>query len=550
MRIINHIRRNYRRYILVSLDVLWFCIIDFLLYMSALGSFFSGNNGFVYLLNSVVLVALMILFRIGLGVYETVWRYTNTRSYFNLILSDCFGGISAILFALFTKNFTSVWYYVIIMALTTHVSIMARLSYRLWYKRKNNVKINQGRKNAGRGCNVSNFDSMVQEGSHTSGSGKAMRDFKIEDLLFREPLKINDEQILEYYGGKTVMVTGGGGSIGSEICRQIARCNLKRMVIVDNYENNAYEIQQELLIQYGKTLDLKVEIASVQDAKHLERVFRNHRPDIVFHAAAHKHVPLMENSGFAAVKNNVMGTYNTANMAEKYGVKKFILVSTDKAVNPTSVMGATKRMCEMMIQCRKDSKTSFAAVRFGNVLDSNGSVIPLFKKQIAAGGPVTITDKRIIRYFMTIQEASQLLIQAGAMAKRGELFVLNMGKPVKIYDLAVKLIKLCGYQPGVDIQIKESGLRPGEKLYEELLIKTEKLDKTENEMIFIERDVALSRKAVEEKIQYLKKSALAWDEGKGITAREALTRVIPTFYDPNELNQKADASDEMKMMQE
>ena len=633
MKIINHIRGNYRRYILATFDVCCFIIIDLLFYMSAVGKFITYiNNVPTFLMHSILLLTLMMLFRTGLGVYHTVWRYTSTKSYFNLILSDCLGGIVAIIIALFTGTFTGVWYYVIVAALTAHASIMARLSYRLWYKRKTNFKVDQQRKNAAivgagqlgtylandlrtnsnsqynplffidldkekidnyvaglkvydkekakqyidkfdvtdviiaisdidsekvsqlyyfykeLGCNVKIFDSLMQESGSIAGGKKTIRDFSIEDLLFREPLKINGEKVLNYYGGKTIMVTGGGGSIGSEICRQIAKCNPKKLIIVDNYENNAYEIQQELIIQYKDKLDLRVEIASVQDVKHLDRVFNTHRPDIVFHAAAHKHVPLMENSGFAAVKNNVIGTYNTANMAEKYGVQKFIMISTDKAVNPTNVMGATKRMCEMVIQCRKDSNTSFAAVRFGNVLGSNGSVIPLFKKQIAAGGPVTITDKRIIRYFMTIQEASQLVIQAGAMAKRGELFVLNMGKPVKIYDLAVNTINLCGYQPDIAIEIKEIGLRPGEKLYEELLIKTENLDKTENEMIFIERDTPLTRGAVEEKIAYLKQCALAWDEGTGITAREALTKVVPTFYDPNELNQKAEASKEMKMM--
>ena len=341
------------------------------------------------------------------------------------------------------------------------------------------------------------------------------------------------------------MVTGGGGSIGSEICRQIARCNPGRLVIVDNYENNAYEIQQELLRKYGDKLDLQVQIATVQDPRRLENIFAAYHPQIIFHAAAHKHVPLMESSGYEAVKNNCLGTYNTANLAEKYGAEKFILISTDKAVNPTNVMGATKRICEMIIQCRRDSATSFAAVRFGNVLGSNGSVIPLFKSQIAAGGPVTITDKRIIRYFMTIQEASQLVIQAGAMARRGELFVLDMGKPVRIYDLAVNMIKLSGLEPEVDIPIVEVGLRPGEKLYEELLIRTEELDKTENDLIFIERDAPLSREAVEDKIRYLRQAAQDWDEGRGPGARQILRSVVPTFCDPEELNSHAESAREM-----
>ncbi len=285
----------------------------------------------------------------------------------------------------------------------------------------------------------------------------------------------------------------------------------------------------------------------MRDRDRLECIFANYRPDIVFHAAAHKHVPLMEQSGCEAVKNNVFGTYNTADMAEKYNVEKFILISTDKAVNPTNIMGASKRLCEMIVQCRIESKTAFAAVRFGNVLGSNGSVIPLFKRQIAAGGPVTITDKRIIRYFMTIPEASQLVIQAGAMAKKGELFVLDMGKPVRIYDLARNMIKLSGFEPDVDIKIEEIGLRPGEKLYEELLMKTETLDKTENNMIFVEKDTPLTRNAVEQKLALLGK---ALEESKreigSARVKTAIKEVVPTFHEPEETNRSAESSDEMK----
>jgi FlaA1/EpsC-like NDP-sugar epimerase len=330
------------------------------------------------------------------------------------------------------------------------------------------------------GCRVKMYDFPLHNDSKKLDGRRALREIHIEDLLFRNSLEINNEQSRAFYTDKTVLVTGGGGSIGSELCRQIAKCSPRRLIILDIYENNAYDIQQELIRTYGKELDLCVEIASVRDRVRLECVFRHYRPDIVFHAAAHKHVPLMEHSACESVKNNVMGTYNTADMSEKYGVKKFILISTDKAVNPTNVMGASKRMCEMVVQCRTDSETSFAAVRFGNVLGSNGSVIPLFRRQIAAGGPVTITDRRIIRYFMTIPEASQLVMQAGAMARSGELFVLDMGKPVKIWDLAENMIRLSGLVPHKDIEIKEIGLRPGEKLYEELLIKTEELDKTDN----------------------------------------------------------------------
>jgi len=398
------------------------------------------------------------------------------------------------------------------------------------------------------GCKIKVYDTPVHEELERSPDNKRMvRDFSIEDLLFRKPISVNDGEAFNYYKGKTVLVTGGGGSIGSELCRQIAKCAPKHLIVFDIYENNAYDIQQELRLLYGNKLNLTVEIGSVRDRVRLESVFMNYKPEIVFHAAAHKHVPLMEQSACEAIKNNVMGTYNTADMAEKYGVSKFILVSTDKAVNPTNIMGASKRLCEMVIQCRIDSKTSFAAVRFGNVLGSNGSVIPLFKRQIANGGPVTITDKRIIRYFMTIPEASQLVMQAGAMAKKGELYVLDMGKPVKIYELARNMIKLSGFDPDVDIKIKEIGLRPGEKLYEELLMKTETLDKTENNMIFIERDTPLTREQVEEKLRILLDAVEAskYEVGAG-KVKEAIIKTVPTFHEPDELNEKAEETDEFK----
>ena len=398
------------------------------------------------------------------------------------------------------------------------------------------------------GCKVKIYDSLANEvAENDEEKRRVIRDFAIEDLLFRKQLSINDKKVLDYYEGKTVLVTGGGGSIGSEICRQIAKCSPEKLVILDIYENNAYDIQQELLMQYKGELDLAVEIASVRDINRLDYIFRKYRPEIVFHAAAHKHVPLMENSGYEAIKNNILGTYNTADMAEKYGAEKFILISTDKAVNPTNVMGATKRVCETIVQSRAGSKTSFAAVRFGNVLGSNGSVIPLFKKQIAAGGPVTITDKRIIRYFMTIQEASQLVIQAGAMAESGELFVLDMGKPVRIYDLAVNMIKLSGLELGKDIEIEEIGLRPGEKLYEELLIKSETLDKTENDLIFIERDEAPTREKVEENIRILADAAEKWDTAEAPNAREMLMQIVPTFSMPESVNEEAENAYEMNI---
>ena len=379
-------------------------------------------------------------------------------------------------------------------------------------------------------------------GKSDSNEKKIIRDFQIEDLLFRNPIKMENRDVLKYYSGKTVLVTGGGGSIGSELCRQIASCAPKKLVIFDIYENNAYEIQQELVRHYGNNLDLTVLIGSVRDRERIEQVFAEYHPDVVFHAAAHKHVPFMEESAGEAIKNNVLGTYNTADMAEKYGAEKFILISTDKAVNPTNIMGASKRICEMEVQCRTDSKTCFAAVRFGNVLGSNGSVIPLFKRQIAEGGPVTLTDKRIIRYFMTIPEASQLVIQAGAMAKKGELFVLDMGKPVKIYDLAVNMIKLSGLKPEEDISIKEIGLRPGEKLYEELLMKTETLDKTANDMIYIEHDTPYTRAEVDQKLMVLTSAVK-----NGTSIKAAIESVVPTFCEPETVNIDAENSEEMQI---
>lgn len=361
-----------------------------------------------------------------------------------------------------------------------------------------------------------------------------LREVQIEDLLGREPVRLDPAPVDRFLGGKTVMVTGGGGSIGSELCRQIVKHGPKRLVIVDIYENNAYQIQQELLYQYDKQLDLCVEIASIRDSGRVRQLFNHYRPDVVFHAAAHKHVPLMETSPQEAVRNNVFGTLNLVRAADETGVSKFIQISTDKAVNPTSVMGATKRLCEMILQSMNGrSKTSFAAVRFGNVLGSNGSVVPLFKRQIAAGGPVTVTDKRIIRYFMTIAEAAQLVLQAGAMAKQNELYVLDMGSPVKILTLAENLIRLSGYVPYRDIDIVETGLRPGEKLYEELLIASRDIEKTENDQIFVERQPVITQEALAKKLAVLD-AALAMDDPTVI--RGALRQVVPTFREPEEVN--------------
>lgn len=400
----------------------------------------------------------------------------------------------------------------------------------------------------GTGCPIKIYDFPFKAGSNeqdTSGK-RQLREVKIEDLLFRDSLKIVSSETDVYYEDKVILVTGGGGSIGSELCRQIAKRKPKKLIVFDIYENNAYDIEQELRRKYGEDLDLSIEIGSVRDTSRLDTLFAHYRPQIVFHAAAHKHVPLMENSGCEAVKNNVLGTYKTANAAEKYGVEKFILISTDKAVNPTNIMGATKRLCEMVIQCRTDSKTTFAAVRFGNVLGSNGSVIPLFRRQIEAGGPITVTDKRIIRYFMTIPEASQLVMQAGAMAKCGELFVLDMGNPVKILELAENMIRLSGLTPYEDIDIIEVGLRPGEKLYEELLIKTEELSKTDNNLIFIEHDSPLTRGEVDEKIERLKGICKNYNSIEADEIKAVLREMVPTYCTPEEVNRKAEHTEEMK----
>ncbi len=619
-----------RKAVLISLDVVFFVLMDIFYYFIALraSSSIPVDETHVFLVNSLVQLVTVFAFRFIFGIYKNVWRYSNTKVYFTLVLSDGFAGIFALLIIrilnfIFPGVYYGLWQAATVGALTALVTLMSRFAYIMLHKNssgkggtdkkrvpvalvgagrlgsylagdlRNNpnsgfepvffvdtdpskidnrvsglrvydpqraekqikdlgirdVIISIARKDVADisdlyyhyrdlGCKVKVYDSLV-----SSQSGQAvLREFTIEDLLFRNPIDVAEKGTDRYYNGKTVLVTGGGGSIGSELCRQIAACNPKKLVIFDIYENNAYDIQQELARTYGNGLDLAVEIGSVRDVERLEALFSTHKPQVVFHAAAHKHVPLMEHSPGEAIKNNVLGTYNTANAAEKHGVEKFILISTDKAVNPTNVMGASKRLCEMVVQCRTDSKTCFAAVRFGNVLGSNGSVIPLFKKQISEGGPVTITDKRIIRYFMTIPEASQLVIGAGAMAKRGELFVLDMGKPVRIYDLAVNMIKLSGFEPNEDIEIKEIGLRPGEKLYEELLMQNETLDKTENDLIFIERDTPYTRAQVEEKLSILKDAL----DGR-LTVKEAVAATVPTYRDPETVNKNAAESHEMKL---
>ena len=351
-----------------------------------------------------------------------------------------------------------------------------------------------------------------------------LREVQIEDLLGRDPIRVNLDEIMGYVSNKVILVTGGGGSIGSELCRQIASHNPKQLIIVDIYENNAYDIQQELRRTYPE-LDLVVLIGSVRNTHRINSIFEQYGPQIVYQAA-HKHVPLMEDSPNEAVKNNVFGTYKTAKAASRYGVERFVLISTDKAVNPTNIMGASKRMCEMVIQMlNKESKTDFVAVRFGNVLGSNGSVIPLFKKQIAEGGPVTVTHPDIIRYFMTIPEAVSLVLQAGSYAKGGEIFVLDMGEPVKILDLAKNLIRLSGYVPNEDIMIEFTGLRPGEKLYEELLMDEEGLLDTPNKQIHIGRPIDFDEELFKKQLDELYEEA----NGDEIDIKAAVQKIVPTY---------------------
>ena len=353
-----------------------------------------------------------------------------------------------------------------------------------------------------------------------------VRDVQIEDLLGRAPIKMNLDDMNGIIKDKIIMVTGGGGSIGSELCRQIVKYEPKQLVLIDIYENNAYDIQQEIKRHFPE-IDLKVLIASVRDEHKMDKIFEQYRPEIVFHAAAHKHVPLMEDSPCEAIKNNVFGTQNVVNLSDKYNVKKFVLISTDKAVNPTNIMGATKRCCEMIVQTKnKTSKTEFVAVRFGNVLGSNGSVVPLFKKQIEEGGPVTVTHEEVTRFFMTIPEAVSLVLQASAMAKGGEIFVLDMGEPVKIIDLARNLIKLSGFEPNVDIKIEVTGLRPGEKLYEEVLMDEEGLQKTSNNQIRIGRPIEIDKAEFKKELNILKRVA---DNDQDEKVDLIMKSIVPTY---------------------
>lgn len=393
------------------------------------------------------------------------------------------------------------------------------------------------------GYKVKVYDFSVAD---IAKSGKRMlREFDIDELLFRQPIVVNNEFVADYYKGKVILVTGGGGSIGSELCRQLAKMQPKQIVALDIYENGVYDLQQELRLRYGDELDFKAEIANICCERSMRRIMEEYHPQIVVHAAAHKHVPLMEKNCIEAVENNVFGTLNVIKLCEEYGAQRFMMVSTDKAVNPTNIMGATKRMCEIIARAHSASGSSvvFSDTRFGNVLGSAGSVIPLFKRQIANGGPITLTDKRIIRYFMTIPEASQLVLHSGAIAKNGELFVLDMGQPIRIYDLALNMIKLSGLEPNRDIEIVETGLRPGEKLYEELLVKSETLRKTDNDLIFIEKDEPISMEDLQERLEILREAIRSNDDE---TVRAAMHRVVPTYKTPEEVNCKAAQAVEMQ----
>ena len=358
------------------------------------------------------------------------------------------------------------------------------------------------------------------------------RNIEIEDLLGRDTIKLDNKNIGKLIKNKVVLVTGGGGSIGSELCRQIIKYNPDRLVMIDIYENNLYDIEQELKFDYPE-IKIDAIVASIRDKQRLNEIFEQYKPYLVFHAAAHKHVPLMETSPLEAIKNNVFGTYNVVNCADEFNVKRFILISTDKAVNPTNVMGATKRLCEMIVQAKnKVSQTEYAAVRFGNVLGSNGSVVPLFKKQIANGGPVTVTHKDITRFFMTIPEAVSLVLQAMSGAKGGEIFVLDMGEPVKIYDMAVKLIKLSGLEPNVDIQIKITGLRPGEKLYEELLMAEEGLEQTKHDKIYIAAPMNIDITMINQKLNELSNLLETSTNEQRDKIKTVIKEVVPTFKEP------------------
>ena len=542
---------RHRGRIVLLMDVCLIFACNFILFLPNL----IQND--IKLLNLVLHIGLLtvcvLVFQLAFKTYNSLWRYAESWEYFVLLAGMSLGfTLYAVVNLLLDTN--RVW---ITQAMTgTSLALLAMLGIRFVYRiyrRKSTGRRGKGRRYVAiLGAGTAGVTLLKELKNNPEGSyipycmvdgapyTTQMREVQVEDLLGRQTVRLDNPRIAEFIRGRTVLVTGGGGSIGSELCRQIAGYQPRRLVIMDIAENSTYELQNDLLHLHGKDFPLSVEIASIRDRRKVDRIFEYYRPEIVFHAAAHKHVPLMESCPEEAVKNNVFGTYNTAVAARKYGAEKFVLISTDKAVNPTNIMGTTKYLCEQVLQgLRGRGKTEFAAVRFGNVLGSSGSVIPLFKKQIAYGGPVTITDKRIIRYFMTIPEAVQLVLEAGSFAHSGEVFVLDMGEPVHILDLAEKLIRLSGYVPYVDIQIQEIGLRPGEKLYEELLTQSANLRRTENQKIFVEE-----RPPVEESELkgWLEELAAVVESGSREEIFRELHALVPTFREPEEVNQAAIAA--------
>ena len=524
------------------LNIRWMLVMyDLIIYAIVAGTMLVLYEGMDKLSTKGILqqvcLSVLCIFSVRLigKIYEQVWRYGGIQCYIRLLFTDSAAFIIYLgLELLLPVQKITFARMLSLVSLNLLGALTLRMMYRYAYKCGNTETI--------KGKLLSVLLHIFA--GIEAGNGKEVQKIKVaiigagrvgvslaEELLFRKPLVVSNERTNAYYKNKVVLITGGGGSIGSELCRQLAKMNPKKIIILDIYENGAYDVQQELKIAYGNRLDLQIEICSITHRKALEKVFEKYHPQIIINAAAHKHVPLMEHNCVEAIYNNVFGTQNLVELCEEYGAERFMMVSTDKAVNPTNVMGATKRMCEMIVQSASThGKVKYSATRFANVLGSAGSVIPLFKRQIANGGPVTVTDKRIIRYFMTIPEASQLVLQSGAIANNGELFVLDMGQPVKIMDLAENMIRLSGVH---GIEIVETGLRPGEKLYEELLVKTEELDKTDNSMIFIERDAALSKEEINKKLEVLR---AACDMGDDQKAKEALRSVVPTFKKPEDVN--------------
>ena len=515
----------------------------------------------------VITLIIFSLFRI----YSSLWEYAGIEEVFSLIVACLAAAVAKIVIILFTWSVMPRSWYVLD---TIYLMILigaTRVSYRLirlrrqnrtfpWSKRKKyikGVKVVGNRNSIKKSvkkynvqqiiltipsanaakirpiveiCQDTNCELMILPGVYQLVNGEVrvskLRPVNIDDLLGRDEVYVNLNEVMDYVSGRVIMVTGGGGSIGSELCRQIAKHSPKQLIIFDIYENNAYDIQQELLREQPK-LDLVVLIGSVRDENRINSIFEQYRPEIIYHAAAHKHVPLMEGSPNEAIKNNVLGTYNMVRMADKWNVKRFVQISTDKAVNPTNIMGASKRICEMIIQTyNKESNTEYVAVRFGNVLGSNGSVIPLFKKQIAEGGPVTVTHPEIIRYFMTIPEAVSLVLQAGAYAKGGEIFVLDMGEPVKILDLARNMIRLSGYKVDQDIKIEFTGLRPGEKLYEELLMDEEGMTDTPNKLIHIGHPIDVDEVKLAHALRVLESAA----QNETDDMRLIVESIVPTYH--------------------